>query len=478
MQGRTLQQIQSALRADELSLKEIVQYYLQRIEQTRDLNIYVETWGDEAIERAESLQSKINNHTEDFPRLLGAVISIKDVICYKNHKVTAASKILSGFTSQFTATAVQKALDEGAIIIGRTNCDEFAMGSTNEHSAYGPTRHGSHPDHVPGGSSGAAAVSVQMDTCLIALGSDTGGSVRQPAAYCGVYGLKPTYGRISRYGLIAYGSSFDQIGILAKSAADISQTLAVVQGYDALDATSSDRSLYQHQLNPPSTTHLRIAYLEEVMNHPGLDQGIRESTRSVMGSLRLQGHHVEAVSFDLLDYLVPTYYVLTTAEASSNLSRYDGIRYGNRTDLATDIDTLYTKTRSEGFGLEAKRRIMMGTFVLSVGYFDAYFTKAQQVRRLIIDKVDQILSSYDVIVTPTTTTVAPELGASVQDPVAMYLSDVFTVIANLCGLPALSMPLAVEGTDLTSGIQFMSSAFRENILFNLQGYVAASGVNP
>jgi len=398
-------------------------------------------------------------------------MSIKDVLCYKDHSVTAGSTILEGFTSQYTSTAVQRALDQDAIIIGRTNCDEFAMGSTNEHSAYGATLNATDASHVPGGSSGGAAVSVQANTCLVALGSDTGGSVRQPAAYCGVVGFKPTYGRISRYGLIAYGSSFDQVGIIARDVNDITKVLSVIGGKDKMDATSSER-VKTEVSTPTSSTTKKIAYIEQVMNHPGLKPEIKKATEEKIAELRSQGYKVEPVSFDLIDYLVPAYYVLTTAEASSNLSRYDGIRYGHRTKDVTDIESLYVNSRSEGFGIEVKRRIMMGTFVLSVGYFDAYFTKAQKVRQMISTKINAILEDYDCIIMPTTTSVAPKIGDATKDPVEMYLSDVFTVMANLCGLPAISIPTAIEGTPLSGGIQLMGASYDEANLLKLASTIS------
>lgn len=450
------------LNQGKFTLDSVLDFYLDNIEQSTQLNIYVEIFEEEARLRVKELQQI---PVVDRGPLWGLVMSIKDVLCYKDHKVTAGSKMLTGFESQFTSTAVQRALNAGAIIIGRTNCDEFAMGSTNEHTTYGPTLNGIDDSRVPGGSSGGAAVSVQMKTCLVALGSDTGGSVRQPAAYCGVIGMKPSYGRISRYGLIAYASSFDQIGILGHNINDISTVLDVIGGHDPMDATSSTRDL--HLANQETGKNYKIATLEQILNDPSLGKDIIDVCNFSIQQLEKSGHEVSPVDFDLLSHLVPTYYVLTTAEASSNLSRYDGIRYGHQSQDTSDIHDLYINSRSEGFGLEVKRRIMMGTFVLSVGYYDAYFTKAQQVRQLIIDRIEHILTEYDAILLPTTTSIAPRLGELSEDPVQMYLSDVFTVLANICGLPAISIPYLKEGSSMPLGIQLVGRKWKEKELFSL-----------
>ncbi|MCL4126290.1 UNVERIFIED_CONTAM: hypothetical protein GTU68_054502 [Idotea baltica] len=392
------------------------------------------------------------------------VISIKDVLCYKEHEVTAGSKMLRGFRSQFTSTAVQRAIDAGAIIIGRTNCDEFAMGSTNENSYYGPTLNGLDKDRVPGGSSGGAAVAVQKNTCLVSLGSDTGGSVRQPAAFCGVVGMKPTYGCISRYGLIAYASSFDQIGLVSHNVEDLSRVLSVIGGHDPLDSTSLNRPAPALNVEP-STKKYKIATIAEISDDPTINSEVSAACDDRIQQLKKQGHEVESISFDLLPYLVPTYYVLTTAEASSNLSRYDGIRYGHRAAGVTDINSLYIDSRSEGFGIEVKRRIMMGTFVLSVGHYDAYFAKAQSVRRKIVNRLEEIFKEYDFILMPTTTNSAPKVGE--MNPMEMYLSDVFTVLANIGGIPAISLPHNnIEGK-MPVGVQLLSRTQNDEALISL-----------
>ncbi len=460
-----LNDIQEALQQGRISLEELVRSYLTQIEETKSLNIYVEVFEQEALSKARQLDEKRRSGLP-LGLLHGAVISIKDVLCYQSHVVTAGSKILDGFESQFTGTAVQRLIDEDAVIIGRTNCDEFAMGSTNENSCYGPTLNGLDPTRVPGGSSGGAAVAVERDTCLVSIGSDTGGSVRQPASFCGVYGMKPTYGRISRYGLIAYGSSFDQIGIISKNIADISKVLHVISGRDEMDATSLD-------LPPCSIVdraedkRYKIAYIPEVLEHEGLNPVIRSSIIGKIEELSQNGHQCTPIHFDLLPYLVPAYYVLTTAEASSNLSRYDGIRYGHSTTDSSDIEEIYEKTRSDGFGKEVKRRIMMGTFVLSVGYFDAYFTKAQKVRRLINNKLEEIYKSFDYILLPTTTDIAWEKGQIIDDPVKMYLSDIYTVLANLGGYPAISIPVRSDELNMPFGIQLMGDKYQEDRLLAL-----------
>jgi len=456
--------LQEALLAGTATATGVVRGFLDRIRASEELNIFIEVYEEEALNQAAALDQSIAKGNTELRVLDGCVVSIKDVLCYKGHRVTAASNILGDYTAPYTATAIQKLIDAGAIIIGRTNCDEFAMGSTTEHSRYGATKNGRDPQRVPGGSSGGAAVSVEQDTCMIGIGSDTGGSVRQPAAFCGIYGMKPSYGRISRYGLIAYGSSFDQIGIVSKDISTLSSALSVMCGQDPLDATSAP-------LPPPAnyekeSSSKKIAYISEVLEHPSLNSDIKSGVMKSIEDLRSQGHICEPVSLDLLDYLVPAYYVLTTAEASSNLGRYDGIKYGYRTSDFKDLTDLYERTRSEGFGMEVKRRIMMGTFVLSVGYYDAYFTKAQQVRTLIIDQVKKIFEDYDFIITPTTTDVAFKTGEMISDPIAMYMSDVTTVLANLTGIPGISIPKEELQSGLPYGIQIMSDKYEEEELLS------------
>ncbi len=470
---RSLTALQAALLAGETTCRVVVEYYLAQIEQTRQFNAYVEIWPAEALARADALDARIGEarktgNTGPLGQLFGAVVSLKDNICYAGHQVTAAAKILEGFTSLYSATAVERMLAEDAILIGRTNCDQFGMGSSNENSVYGPVHNAIDPERVPGGSSGGAAVALQTDTCLVAMGSDTGGSVRQPAGFCGLWGFKPTYGRISRHGLIAYGSSFDQIGFLANNPADIARFLAVVAGPDGYDSTAGqppvEPPLPEPETGAPATT-TRIAYFPAAFDSDGLDAGVRGVMLDVMTRLREAGHAVEPVGFELLDYIIPTYYVLTTAEASSNLARYDGIRYGYRSPEARNLEETYLRSRTEGFSDEVKRRILLGTFVLSSGYYDAYYNKAQQVRRLIQQQTLAILGDYDFILMPVSPSVAWRFGEKSDDPVAMYLADIFTVQANLAGVPALALPAGRHPDNgLPVGVQLMAGLWRDEQL--------------
>jgi len=450
-----------------------VSNYLEQIDQCKHLNAFTEVFEQEALERAAYLDAS-QKAGDKLGRLHGVVIGIKDVLCYKNHKVTAASKILDGFVSLYNATAVQRLLDEGAIIIGVCNCDEFAMGSTNENSFYGNVLNALDETKVPGGSSGGSAVAVQAGMCMASLGSDTGGSVRQPADFCGIVGLKPTYGRISRYGLIAYASSFDQIGIFSNSIEDVALTLEVISGPDEFDSTVSSAdskaiaNISQMVLHVTENKKYKIAYFKEALFHPSLDAEIRENILLLINKLITDGHTVEAVDFDLLDYIVPAYYVLTTAEASSNLSRFDGVRYGHRTnEPVADLSAFYKRNRSEGFGKEVKRRILLGTFVLSAGYYDAYFSKAQQVRRMLVDKTTSIFKEYDAIILPTAPTTAVAIGENQDDPIAVYLADIYTVFANLTGLPGISIPLFKHSNGMPFGLQVLANKMEEVTLLQL-----------
>ncbi len=456
-----LASVQQAIREGQTSCKALVAFYLEQIKEHQHLNIYLEVFEEEALQKAAALDKKIQESPEKLGKLWGMVVSIKDVICYQGHKVSAGSKILENFESLFSATAVERILAEDAIIIGRTNCDEFAMGSSNENSAYGPVLNGINPQKIPGGSSGGAAVSVQMDTCLAALGTDTGGSVRQPAALCGILGMKPSYGRISRHGLVAYGSSFDQVGIFAHKTEEMALLLEVMAGADEYDATASKREVpaYSQTLEPLQQPS--IAYYRSALEHPGLDEEIRTLMEQQLDEFRRAGYRVEGVDFKYLDYIVPAYYVLTTAEASSNLSRYDGVRFGFRDKEADSLEDMYTHSRTQAFGEEVKRRIMLGTFVLSAGYYDAYYTKAQKVRRLIAEETRRLLSDFDFLLMPTTPAPAWNLGEKTDDPVEMYLADIFTVQANMAGIPGIAFPVGKTGEGLPVGLQLMSNVFEE-----------------
>ncbi|MFD2786998.1 Asp-tRNA(Asn)/Glu-tRNA(Gln) amidotransferase subunit GatA [Hymenobacter rubripertinctus] len=458
----SLTEVRHELAAGTTSCRQLVEYYLDNIRRKQHLNAFLEVWPEEAQAQAAAVDAKLAAGTAG--RLAGMVIGLKDVLAYEGHALQSSSRILDGFRSLFTGTAVQRLLDEDAIVIGRQNCDEFAMGASNETSYFGPARNELDPDRVPGGSSGGSAVAVQADLCLASIGSDTGGSVRQPAAFCGIVGFKPTYSRISRYGLIAYASSFDQIGTLTRSVEDAALLLEVMAGPDQFDSTVSQRAVpaYSQQLAP--APHYRIGYIQDCLERPGLNPEIKAATERALDQLRGQGHLVEGVEFPYLDFIVPTYYILTTAEASSNLSRYDGVKFGYRAPDVTDLESLYKKTRAQGFGPEVQRRILLGTFVLSASYYDAYYTKAQRVRRLIKEKTDELLRDYDFLVLPTTPTTAFRIGDVNKDTLAMYLADIFTVQASLAGVPAISVPNGQDSEGLPIGLQILSGAFREEHL--------------
>lgn len=459
----SIEQYHAQLKNGSVTCHEAVEYFLQRIAASQQLNAFIEVYADEALQKARDLDAR-RTRGESMGLLHGVVIGLKDVIAYKDHRLTASSKILEGFHSVYSSTAVNRLLKEEAIIIGDCNCDEFAMGSTNENSAYGKALNAADESRVPGGSSGGSAVAVQARLCMMSLGTDTGGSVRQPADFCGIVGFKPTYGRISRYGLIAYASSFDQIGIFGNNISDVARVLEVIAGPDEFDATVSHKKVesYSASLLKDKNKKYRFAYFNEALDHPALDQEISIAIKKTIEELKQNGHKVEALHFEYLDYIVPTYYVLTTAEASSNLSRYDGVRYGYRPkEPVTDLTEFYKLTRSQGFGKEVKRRIMLGTFVLSTGYYDAYFTKAQQVRQLLSKKTDEIFSNCDFIIMPTSPSPAFKIGEKMNDPIAMYLADIFTVMANLVGCPAISLPLYTHSSGLPFGLQLMAKKFNE-----------------
>lgn len=444
-----------------LSCTSLVQYYLDNIQREGDLNAFLEVFETEALARA----AKLDKKGEGRGKLYGLVIAIKDNICYKDHKVSASSKILENFESLYSSTAVERLLAEDAIIIGRLNCDEFAMGGSNENSAFGPVLNQIDKTRVSGGSSGGSAVAVQADLCQASLGSDTGGSIRQPASFCGVVGMKPTYGRVSRHGLIAFGSSFDQIGPFAKSVEDAQLILEVINGQDEYDATAIQNRVSSYEVE--ENRKYTIAYFQDVIDSPGLNPEVKDAFLDLIEQLKAGGHEVVAKDFPYLDYVVPAYYVLTTAEASSNLSRYDGVHYGYRSPSAKNMDEVYKKSRTEGFGKEVKNRIMLGTFVLSSGYYDAYYSKAQKVRRVLSDAVNEMYADCDFILSPTTPSTAFKLGEKTSDPVEMYLEDIYTVLANLVGNPAISLPLYESKVGLPIGMQLMTKNQGEADLFAL-----------
>ena len=461
-QYNSLHDIRAAIADGQVSCRQLVDYYLQNIKEKAALNAFLEVFEQEAIAQADSVDRKIANGTAG--KLAGMVIGIKDVLAYKGHSLQSSSHILEGFKSLYTASALERLLQEDAIIIGRQNCDEFAMGASNETSAFGNVLNADDTSRVPGGSSGGSAVAVQAGLCLASIGSDTGGSVRQPASFCGVVGLKPTYSRISRYGLIAYASSFDQIGVITKNVPDAALLLEVMAGNDEMDSTASHREVPPYSELLSSEKKYKIGYIRDCFESEGLDTEVRDAILGVKEMLKDDGHQVEAVDFPYLDYIVPTYYILTTAEASSNLGRYDGVKYGFRSDNVTDLTSLYKKTRAEGFGHEVQRRIMLGTFVLSADYYDAYYTKAQKVRRLIKEKTDELLQAYDFLILPTAPTTAFKIGENTENPLAMYLADIFTVQASLAGVPAISIPVGRDANGLSIGLQLMTRSFEETAL--------------
>lgn len=454
---KTIADIQEALSSGQ-TVSSIVESSISNIKDKSSLNAFVEVFEDTARSAAIKVDQKIKNGSAG--KLAGVIVGIKDNICYKDHKVSASSKILTNFESIYTATVLQRIIDEDAIIIGRLNCDEFAMGSSNENSFYGYVNNNFNEEYVPGGSSGGSAVAVSAGLCTIALGSDTGGSVRQPASWTNTVGFKPTYGSFSRYGLIAYASSFDQIGLFSNSIEDSELLFELCEGKDPMDATSVSAELKKDR-----SEKLRIGFVKEYMNHDGIDEEISSKLNELKSKLEKEDIELVECEFPYLDYLVPTYYVLSTAEASSNLSRFDGVHYGHRSDSAKGVEDTYKKSRTEGFGNEVKRRIMTGTFVLSHGYYDAYYTKAQQVRQIVKASTESFFKEVDVLVFPTTASTAFKQG-SVNDPIQMYLQDIFTVHANLSGNPAISIPFGIHSNGMPFGLQLMSDRFNEKQLFS------------
>ena len=465
---KTFAEIKAAL-SEGKSAVDITRSYLANIQSNQHLNAFLEVFETSALEKAAEVDAKLKSGNAG--KLAGMVIGLKDNLAYKNHKVSASSKILEGFESIYTATAVERLLNEDAIIIGRLNCDEFAMGSSNENSAFGNVLNPVNNKMVPGGSSGGSAAAVAANLCTATLGSDTGGSIRQPASFTGTVGFKPTYGRVSRYGLLAYASSFDQIGPFTNNIEDAALITEVMAGMDEYDSTALQEAAPALNKKYDSSEKMKIAYIKDCIESEGNDPEVKARTIAIIEQLKAEGHTVEAVDFPFLNQMVPTYYVLTTAEASSNLSRYDGVHYGYQSTDAQGVEATYKKSRSEGFGPEVQRRIMLGTFVLSHGYYDAYYTKGQKVRRVIQNKTKAIFDGYDFILTPTTPTTAFEIGQNADDPITMYLQDIFTVQANLSGNPAISLPLGQHSNGLPFGIQLMGKHFEESDLLAFSDYM-------
>ena len=464
---KSLIEIKSAIVSGSLSCANLVDKYLQNIEEQKDLNVFISLFDNEARERASEIDEKIKNGTAG--KLAGAVITVKDVISVKDKLLTCGSKMLSNFTTVYSATVINRLLKEDAIIIGKVNCDEFAMGSSNENSFFGPVKNPIDKTRVPGGSSGASAVSVAANMCLMSLGSETGGSIRQPASFCGITGLKVTYGRISRFGLVAFASSFDSIGIFGNNNTDIGLMLEVIAGHDDRDSTSSETEVgnysfqSQNKLEAVNTT---IGFAKEYFEE-GLNEEIKTGVLAKIEVLRSKGFKIKEVSLPHTKYVIQTYYILTSAEASSNLSRFDGVRYGYRSDESAVLEDMYVNSRSEGFGEEVKRRIMLGTYVLSAGYYDAYYRKAQKVRRLIMNDFENAFKEVDFIISPTTPDTAFRLGEKIEDPLSMYLNDIYTASVNLAGIPAISIPSGKDRNGLPFGIQVMGRKFDEEGLLRI-----------
>ena len=454
---------QKLIKEGKLSLTKNVSFFLQRIENNSDLNAFNSVFND-CLPQAESVEKKILNG--DAGKLAGMVVGVKDVLAVKDKPLTCSSKILKDFTAIYTSTAVQKLIDEDAVIIGKTNCDEFAMGSSNENSAFGNVLNPHDKSRVPGGSSGGSAVSVAAGLCDAALGTDTGGSIRQPAAFCGVYGLKPTYGRVSRFGLTAFASSFDSIGTFTNSIDDAAQILQVISGHDVKDSTSMDIPVPDFINNLSVNKKFNIGIPRECFGE-GLGDEIKSAIEIQIEKLKSDGHNIVEITLPHTEYAIAAYYILTTAEASSNLARYDGAHYGTRSENAGDLIDMYTDSRSENFGREVQRRIMLGTYVLSAGYYDAYYRKAQKVRRLLRQDFDEAFKKVDVILSPTTPSVAFKIGEKSSDPLQMYLEDIFTTSANLAGVPGINIPVGKNKDNLPIGMQFMANQFNELNLFQM-----------
>lgn len=472
----TAVELAAAIKKREVTVKEAVEAVLDNIEKKEDTyHCYVTVDREGALKQAEEIQKKIDDGTLSGP-LAGVPVAIKDNMCTEGLLTTCSSKILYNFVPTFTSEAVLNLQKAGAVILGKTNMDEFAMGSTTETSAYGVTRNPWNPEHVPGGSSGGSAAAVAAEECFYALGSDTGGSIRQPASFCGVVGLKPTYGTVSRYGLIAYGSSLDQIGPLCKDVTDCATILEAIASHDSKDSTSVERL----------DTDFTSALVEDVKGMKigiprdyfgeGLNPEVKEAVLRAAEVLKEKGAIVEEFDLSLVEYAIPTYYTIAAAEASSNLERFDGIKYGYRTEEYQGLHNMYKKSRSEGFGAEVKRRIMLGSFVLSSGYYDAYYLKALRVKALIKKAFDEAFAKYDVILGPVAPTTAPKIGESLSDPIQMYLGDIYTISINLAGLPGLSIPCGRDSKGLPIGMQLIGDCFREkNLIRAAYTYEKARG---
>ena len=452
------------IKAKEVTVVEAVQEALDAVEKKeKDVNSFVTVMRKEALEKAKEVQEKIDNGELTGP-LAGVPVAIKDNMCTKGTLTTCSSKILRNFVPTYTAQAVANLEEAGAVIIGKTNMDEFAMGSTTETSAFGPTKNPWNTEHVPGGSSGGSCAAVAAEECSYALGSDTGGSIRQPSSFCGVTGIKPTYGTVSRYGLIAYGSSLDQIGPVAKDVTDCATILEVIASHDTKDSTSVEREDYDFtSALVDDVKGIKIGIPKDYFGE-GLDPEVKEAVLAAAKVLEQKGAIVKEFDLSLVEYAIPAYYTIACAEASSNLERFDGVKYGYRAKEYQGLHNMYKKSRSEGFGAEVKRRIMLGSFVLSSGYFDAYYLKALRTKALIKKAFDKAFEKYDIILGPAAPTTAPKLGESLSDPLKMYLGDIYTISVNLAGLPGISLPCGTDSKGLPIGLQLIGDCFAEKKL--------------
>jgi aspartyl-tRNA(Asn)/glutamyl-tRNA(Gln) amidotransferase subunit A len=455
--------IQHLLKRNQITCRQITEYYLKKINEGKHLNAFISILGERALARVGEIDRKLALSSAG--KLAGLIIAIKDNINIKGEKTTCGSKILSNFISPYHATVVQRLEQADAIIIGKTNMDEFAMGSSNENSFFGAGKNPHDLSRVPGGSSGGSAAAVSAKMAMAALGSDTGGSVRQPASFCGVVGLKPTYSRVSRFGLVVFASSLDQVGPITQSVTDCARILEVIAGFDPMDATSADVPVpeYSKSLNQP-ITGLKIGIPMEYFG-PGLDPEIKHKIDQCCQLLGTLGAKTVEISLPHTEYAIACYYILATAEASSNLARYDGARYGYRAESFSSLDDMYLNSRSAGLGNEVKRRIMLGTYVLSAGYYEAYYQQAQKARTLIKQDFDNAFKGCDCILTPTSPTTAFKIGEKIDDPLTMYLSDIYTVSANLAGIPAMSIPFGRDSQNLPIGVQIMARPFDEDMIF-------------
>src|SRR3954453_3524075 len=472
----TVESTRVAIQQRQVTATSLVERFYEKIAaEYEKIGAYLTPSRDRALQKAAAVD-RANDAGDPLPPLAGVPIAIKDVMVTKDLRTTAGSKILENFLPPYSCTAVQRLEDAGAIILGKTNCDEFAMGSSNENSAYGPVRNPRDKSRVPGGSSGGSAAVVAAGTAVAALGSDTGGSIRQPAAFCGVVGMMPTYGRVSRYGLIAFASSLDHIGPLTKTVKDAALGLNQITARHPMDSTSAERPVpdYGKAIEQP-VSGLRLGIPKEYFAE-GLDPEIREAVEAAIGKLQAAGCQIVPISMPHTKYAIPTYYIVATAEASSNLARFDGVRYGYRArDGVKNLSTMYRRTRDEGFGPEVKRRIMLGTYALSAGYYDAYYLKAQRVRTLLTRDFEEAFTKVDAIVTPTTPTPAFKLGEKSDDPLAMYLNDIYTVTADLVGVPGISVPCGYTKAKLPIGLQILGKHFDESTVFRV-GHAVEHGM--